>query len=121
MDGAWFRTHERRRHHQLVADDDAVLVQVMAVDLPAPRLIDGRLTEDREEVGPLAEAVVLTRKLCDQLVDGHDASRLLETSNRQCGAQHIERQLSNLLAEILQHDSVTEEVHVHVEPGPPLI
>ena len=54
---ARFRAHEARREHELIADDRAVDAQVMTVDLPRPRPFGARLTENRQEVRPLAEVV----------------------------------------------------------------
>ena len=52
---------ERGRHHDLVAEDEAVQVEVVAVELPAPRLVVRRRPEEAEEVGPLAVLVAAAR------------------------------------------------------------
>src|SRR5262249_29942792 len=35
----WLRPHEHRRHHDLIAEDEAVHDQMMSVDLPSPRSV----------------------------------------------------------------------------------
>ena len=72
--------HERRRHHDSPVEHDGVHAQVVAVDLPAPRLVAARFPEDRHEVRPLAERLVVTGQLGQQFVQPHDRAGLAEAT-----------------------------------------
>jgi len=47
-------TYEQRCDHDLIADDEAVDNQVVPIDLPAPRFVLRWLTEQTDELDPLA-------------------------------------------------------------------
>ena len=93
----------------------------MAVELPSPGRVATGLAEDRDEVGPFTERLVVAGELGEQLVDAHDRARLVEAACRQRGAQDVERQVAHGLAEILDQHAVAEVVHVDVDPHPPLL
>ena len=112
--------HERRRRHDPTVDHHRVDAQVVAVDLPTPRLAVARMTEDRHEVRPFAERLVVARELGEELVEPHDRARLVVPACRERGAHDAERQVAHGLGEIFQHDTVAEVVHVDVDPGAPL-
>ena len=63
FDASRLGTHERRGHHDPPIEHDGVHAQVVAVDLPAPWLVAPRCPEDRHEVRPLAERLVVTGQL----------------------------------------------------------
>ena len=48
---------EERRHHHLVAEHEVVDDGVMAVELPSPRLLGGRLAHDRDVIAPFAQEI----------------------------------------------------------------
>src|SRR5580704_3370495 len=48
------RAHEVGCQHKLIAEHEAIEVEVMTVDLPAPRLVRGRLAEEADPVEPFA-------------------------------------------------------------------
>ena len=60
-DPARLGAHERGRHHDPAVEHHRVDAQVVAVDLPSPRLVAARCAEDRDEVRPLAERLVSRR------------------------------------------------------------
>ena len=81
------RAHEQRRHDDLVAQDEAVDDQVVAVDLPAPGLIGRRRAEEAQPVEPLAVLLVAAGDLADQLVEPHDVARRVEAVRAEARAQ----------------------------------
>src|SRR5205807_3361324 len=74
----------------VVAEHEAVDVQVMTVELPAPGLVRRRRAEDRDEVVPLAELGRAGGEDSQQAVDPHDVARLAEPSRRQRRPDHVE-------------------------------
>ena len=76
-DSARLGAHERRRRHDPAVEHHRVDAQVVAVDLPTPWLTAARLPEDRHEVRPFAERLVVARELGEELVDPHDRARLV--------------------------------------------
>ena len=62
-------THEGRRHHEPAVEHHGVDAQVVAVDLPTPRFVRAGRPEDRHEVRPLAERLVVAGELGEQLVE----------------------------------------------------
>src|SRR6516162_8553943 len=67
--------HERWGHHELIAENKAVEVEVVAVDLPAPRLTCRRIAEDTDPIKPLAVFLGLARDLQRVFVQSHDVAR----------------------------------------------
>ena len=67
-------SHEGWRDDDLVAEHEAVQVQVVAVDLPAPRLALGRRAEDADPVQPLAILLPPLGDLADRVVQPHDVA-----------------------------------------------
>jgi hypothetical protein len=118
---AWLGAHEGRGEDHVVAEHEAVDVQVMTVELPAPGLVRRRRAEDRDEVVPLAELGRAGGEDSQQAVDPHDVARLVEPSRRQRRPDHVESEPALLRAEVAQHEPMTEHVRVGVEPGPPLL
>ena len=76
-------SHEGRRHHDLVAQDEVVDDQMMAVELPAPRAGVGWLAHHGEVVQALAVLIEPLGHLGDGFVEAHDVARLLESLGAQ--------------------------------------
>jgi hypothetical protein len=121
VDVARLGAHERGGEHHLVADDGAVEAEVVAVDLPRPRLAAGRVAEDRHEVGPLTELIWAVGHVSQELVETHDVARLGEPPVRQRCPQQVQAKLALVGRQILQHHPVPEDVGVDVEPGAALL
>src|ERR1700730_9280841 len=68
------RAHEVGRQHQLVPEHEAIDVEVVAVDLPSPRLARRGRAEDAYPIEPLAIFVGLAGDLESVLVELHDVS-----------------------------------------------
>src|SRR5215469_5685244 len=71
----WLGAHETGRQNELIAEGEAVDIQMMAVDLPAPGLLWRRRPEDADPIEPLAVFLSLAGNLEDVLVEPHDVSR----------------------------------------------
>src|SRR5205085_7287032 len=76
----WLRAHEHRRHDNLVADDQAVDVQVVAIELPTPGLVQRRSTENTEPVQPLSILLKAVRELAERVIEPHDIACRLEAA-----------------------------------------
>ena len=79
------RTHEGWRHHDLVAQHEVVDDQVVAVKLPAPRFVLGRLAHEREVVKPLVQFFEVGGDLAQRVVQAHDVAASLEALRAQPG------------------------------------
>ena len=66
--------HEDRRLYELVAEHEAIDVEVMAVNLPAPRLLRRWRAEDAEPIEPLAVFLRLAGDFEGMLVEAHDVA-----------------------------------------------
>ena len=82
-DPARFGAHEGRRHDDPPVEHHGVDAEVVAVDLPSPRLARLRRAEDRHEVRPFAERLVVAGELGEQLVDAHDRTCVVVPARRQ--------------------------------------
>src|SRR6516165_1410148 len=71
----WLGAHEAGCQNELIAEDEAVDIQMMAVDLPSPGLLWRRRPEDADPIEPLAVFLSLAGNLEDVLVEPHDVSR----------------------------------------------
>ena len=120
MDAPRLGSHEGRCHHDPPVEDHRVDAQVVTVDLPAPGFVPAGPAEDRHEVRPLTERLVVARDLGQQLVDAHDRARLMKAARRERRPQDVERQLADRGREVLEHQPVPEVIHVDVDPRPPL-
>ncbi len=69
---SWFRAHEHRRHHHLVTEHEAIEVQVVAIDLPAPWLVRRRCAKHTQPVHSFAILVPATGNFADRMVEPHD-------------------------------------------------
>src|SRR5207302_1889314 len=72
------RTGKHWCHHQLIAEHEAVQVQVMAVELPAPRSVQRWSAEETDPVQPFTVLVGLVGQLLDRFVELHHIARSLE-------------------------------------------
>ena len=111
--------HEHRRDHHLIADDEAVDDQVMAVDLPAPRLVLRWLAEHADEVDPLAVLGPAPGDLADGVVQPHDVARGAEAARAERLLDQPQRGRTLLVVEIFQQHAVTHQERVDIPPAPP--
>ncbi len=114
-----FRPHEGRRHHKLIAENEAVEVEVVAVDLPAPRLIRRRIAEDADPVEPLAVFLGLAGDLQRVLVQPHDVARAAVARLAHAFPQQGKCGLALIVAQIGEADAVAHHPRMDVAPHPP--
>ena len=119
-DAPRFGTQEGRGHDDAVVEHHRVHAHVVAVELPTPRFAGVRRSEDRHEVGPLAERVMIAGQVSDQLVDAHDRSSMVVPTRRHGGTDDLECEIAHRLRQVFEHDAVAEVIHVDVDPHPPL-
>src|SRR5437762_11759922 len=68
------RAHEVGCQHELIAEHEAIEVQVMSVDLPTPRRVRRWRAEDADPVEPFAIFLGLAGNFECVLVEPHDVS-----------------------------------------------
>jgi hypothetical protein len=113
------RPEEGRRHHELIAEDEAVDDQVVAVDLPAPRIRGGGRAHDAEPVEPLPVLFPAARHLADEVVEPHDVAHGREAAVAQARGKKGEAALTLGRCERVERHAVAHEVRVDVAPLPP--
>src|SRR4029077_18743671 len=114
-----FGAHEGGRHHQLVAEHEAVDVEMMTVDLPAPRLARRRGTKDADPIEPFPVFLGLAGDFKGVSVEPHDVTRAL-VSRRAHGLLHEpERGLALIMPEIRKADAVPHQPRVDIRPFSP--
>ncbi len=111
---------EGRREHELVAEHEAVQVDVVPVELPAPGLGRRGRAEDAEEVDPLAVLVRRAGDLADREVEAHAVARALVAGFAHAGVHERQRRVALRLAQVFQHEAVAEHERADVEPLLPL-
>ncbi len=116
-----FRAHEHWRDDHLVADDKAVDDEVVAVDLPAPRLVLRRLAEDADEVDPLAVLRPAAGDLADGVVEAHDVARGAEAAGAQRVFDQAQGGVALGVSEVFQQHAVAHEEWVDIPPAAPRV
>ena len=111
---------ETRRHHDLVAEHEVVDDQVMAVDLPAPRLGGRWRPHHGDVIEPLAirlEIVVV--QFAQRVIELHDVAAQRQPAGAERGAQQAEGGLTLGRRHLGEADTgATVEMLVH--PAAPL-
>ena len=111
--------HEHGRDDDLIAEDEAVDDQVVAVDLPAPGLGLRWLPEHADEVHPLAVLGPAAGDLADRVVQPHDVARGAEAARAERLLDQAQCSLALLVGQVFQQHAVAHQERVDVPPPPP--
>jgi hypothetical protein len=114
------RSHERRRHHDLVAEHEIIDDRMMAVDLPPPRLGRRRRPHDREPIEMLAVLVEARDELGEMMVEPHDVARRRIASRTEPGAEQLVGSRALRIAHFMETHALAWEA-VHVRPVSPFV
>src|SRR6516164_629542 len=112
----WFGAHETGRQNELIAEDEAVDIQMMAVDLPSPGLLWRRRPEDADPIEPLAVFLSLAGNLEDVLVEAHDVAGSAIPRGAHGFLQQSERAFTLATIKVGQAHTVTHQPRVNVRP-----
>src|SRR5947199_7780381 len=85
---------ERWRHDDLVLEDKVVQVEVVAVNLPTPRLVHRGRAKDAEKVKPFPKKLPVAGNFPQHLIELHDFARGLETQHAQAHPDQRHRRVS---------------------------
>src|SRR5207248_4339652 len=107
-----FGTHEHRRDHDLIADDEAIDDQVVTIDLPSPGLLLRWLTEQTDEVDPLAVLGPTAGDFSNSVVEPHDVARRAKAAGAQSMLEQPQRSVTLLVLEVLQQQPVAHQERV---------
>src|SRR6185312_13899066 len=113
------RTHEAGGEHELVAENEAVEVEVMAVDLPAPWLRRRWRAEDAHPIEPLAVLLGPARHLEHVLVEPHDVARRAIARRAHGLAHQRETMLTRVAVEIGEANAMAHQPGMDVRPVAP--
>ena len=112
---------ERRRQHHLMAQHEAVEHQMMAEQLPAPRLGRGRLAEQAEDVAPFAHHRRPVHEVAEEAVELHHVAREVVAMLAHADAQHRQHGVAQRLADLVEAQAVMLDIELGVLPVPPLV
>src|SRR5580704_12663145 len=88
IDISRLRPHEGRRQRHLFAQDETGDDQMMAAQLPSPRLGHGWLAEDVQLIAPLAEEPRRPDQIAEKGVQFHQIARLLIARGAETSPYH---------------------------------
>src|SRR5690606_3433767 len=112
--------HERRRHHDLIAEHEIVDHEMMAVDLPPPRLARRRLAENGEPIKMLAVLVEVLDELGEMVIEAHDVARHLVALRAEARREQRISRLALRQGHLVEADALTGET-MHVRPIAPFV
>ena len=115
------RSEEHGRHHELIAENDAVDDQVVPVDLPAPGGRSRRRAHHAEPVEPLAVFLPSAGDLADEVVQLHDVAHGREATLAQTRGQEREPALPLRRRQRIQQHAVAHEMGMDVAPPAPRV
>ncbi len=121
VDDVRFGAHEHRRDDHLRPQHEAVHVEVVAEELPAPGAGRGRGAEDAEVVGLDVAHFPAVDRLAEEVVDLHAAVGLVVAGFGQAGAQEGVDGLDQVVGDFFQPHAVPGDVDFRVHPGAPLV
>ena len=113
------RPHEGGRHHQLVAQQEAIDVAVVPVELPAPWLVRGGLAEYADPIVELAEFLGQLGEFGQMLIESHGVAGSLIRARTDARAQNVIREFALQLAQFGETKPVTHQIAMDIAPGPP--
>src|SRR5262249_40435546 len=99
--------HESWRHHQLIAEHETIDNEVMAVDLPAPRIAWRGVSKDAEPIEPLPVFFGLAGDLESVLVELHDVAGASVSRCAHAFAHQAERGPALIISEISEANAVS--------------
>src|SRR5262245_35909719 len=114
-----FRAHEDGCHDQLVAEHEAINVEVMTVDLPAPRLAGRWGAKKAEPVEPFPVFLGLAGDLKGVSIEPHDVAGALVSRCAHGLTHEPERGPALIMPEIGEADPVPHQPGMYIRPFSP--
>ena len=115
------RAQERRGQYHLAVDDEAVDREMVAEQLPAPRVARMRLAEQTEGVGPFAEHGRTADEIAEEAIETHHRARGLVALRAQARAQHVHHRGLDAFRDLVEAQAVVLDIELGVLPMPPLL
>src|SRR5690242_866867 len=107
------------RKHDLIAQHKAIHVEMMPVNLPAPRHGIGRNAENADEIIPFAVLFRPARQFEQVVAEFHDVASRLVAAFAQTFAKQSQNRFALWWRHLLQTDAMTEQKRMCVTPSAP--
>ena len=120
IDRIGLSTHERWREHHLVFDHQTIDRQVVATDLPPPRLDQGRIPKQGEVVTPLTQNSGVMGECAQKMIDSHGVAGFRKPLGGQTACHEFQNRFARPLGQLFEPQSVAIDVHLCVVPASPL-